>query len=125
MPMLVVTDGPARDQKFSLAGSRLTMIGRDAACTFQIIDPTLSRQHLQLRFDEESQQHYAIDWTSSNGVFVNGKRITSETPLADGDVITIGNSSLIYRTADASDAQAPAQAGKEVGQSHQRTTPAE
>lgn len=124
MPMLVVTDGPARTQKFSLTGNRITMIGRDAVCTFQIIDPTLSRQHLQLRFDEENQRHVAIDWTSSNGVFINNRRIEAETPLADGDVITIGNTSLVYCTADADDAQAAAEVWKKIGQAHQRTIPA-
>jgi pSer/pThr/pTyr-binding forkhead associated (FHA) protein len=123
--MLIVTDGPARTQKLSLAGIRLAMIGRDAACTFQIIDPTLSRQHLQLRLDEEQRRHFAIDFTSSNGVFINGRRISQETPLADGDVITLGNSSLVYCTSDDADAQAAYDAWKKIGQAHQRTIPAE
>ena len=124
MPMLIVTDGPARTQKFSLEGNRLTMIGRDAACTFQIIDPTLSRQHLQLRLADDGR-HVAIDFTSSNGVFINGQRISHETPLADGDVITLGNSSLVYCTSDDADAQAAYDAWKKIGQAHQRTIPAE
>ena len=38
----------------------------------------------------------AEDLGSTNGTLVNGRRITRQ-PLADGDVIRIGHSVLVYR----------------------------
>lgn len=121
MAMLIVTEGPASEQKFSLAGARLTMIGRDAGCSFQILDPELSRNHLQIRFAEDQARHFAKDFDSSNGVFVNGKKIEGETALSDGDAITIGKTTIVYSTADAADAQRVFDAWKKGGQAHLRT----
>ena len=81
------------------------MIGRDDKCTFQIIDPQISRHHLQVKLNSETNGHLAIDFTSANGVFLNGKRIEAETPLANGDLIQLGNTSIIYSVDDDPDAQ--------------------
>jgi len=121
MAVLIVTDGPAKDQKFSLAGSRLTMVGRDAGCSFQIVEPQLSRCHLQIRHDEDKDEHFAIDFQSKNGVFVNGKKIESETHLNDKDIITIGGTSIVYSTDDALDAKRAFETWRQVGQGHLRT----
>lgn len=121
MAVLVALDGPAKDKKFALAGCQLAMIGRDASCTFQIVDPELSRNHLQIRFAEEQKRHFAIDFGSKNGVFVNGKKLEAETALSDRDVIEIGKSSLVYLVDDSPDAQRAFEAWKQLGQGHART----
>ena len=36
---------------------------------------------------------------------MNGKKITEEVPLDDGDVMRIGNTSIVYSVEDAPDAQ--------------------
>lgn len=118
MATLVVTDGPCKGQKFALAGCRLAMLGRDAGCSFQIIDPELSRFHLQIRHAPEQDRHYAIDFQSKNGVFVNGKKIEGETALLDSDVINIGSSTILYSLDDALDAQKVVEAWKKLGQGH-------
>lgn len=121
MATLVVTDGPCTGQKFALAGCRLAMLGRDAGCSFQIIDPELSRFHLQIRHDEGQNRHFAIDFQSKNGVFVNGKKIDKETALLDNDVITIGGSTILYTLDDAVDTQRAVDVMKRFGQGHVRT----
>lgn len=118
MASLIIVDGPAKDQKIALAEHRLLMIGRDASASFQIIDPELSRHHLQIKFDEANQQHYAIDFNTKNGVFVNNVRIDAETLLKDGDAIRIGRSTMVYSTDDAKEAGDVHGAWKQFGQGH-------
>lgn len=121
MATLVVTDGPCKGQKFALAGCRLAMLGRDAGCSFQIIDPELSRFHLQIRHAEDQNRHFAIDFQSKNGVFVNGKKIEKEAALLDNDVISIGATTILYTLDDAVDTQRVVDAMKRYGQGHVRT----
>ncbi len=121
MATLVVTDGPCTGQKFALAGCRLAMIGRDAGCSFQIVDPELSRFHLQIRHAEDQDRHFAKDFQSKNGVFVNGKKIDGEAVLMDGDTITVGASTILYSLDDAADAMRVVEAWKRHGQGHLRT----
>lgn len=121
MATLIVTDGPAKDQRFALADHRLVMVGRDAGCSFQIVDPELSRYHLQIRHAADKKQHFAIDFQSKNGVYVNGRKIESETPLADRDVITIGATRILYTLDDSLDTRQAHEAWKKIGEGHLKT----
>lgn len=100
MASLIVIDGPEKGKSFALAQSNLVMIGRDHSCTFQILDPRLSRLHLQIKLLEKVNSHAAVDFQSSNGVYVNGNKIAAETPLAAGDVIRIGDTVIVYSAED-------------------------
>lgn len=104
MACLVVVEGPATGAHFALSAHRLVEIGRDEQCTFQIIDPMVSRDHLQIRADGDGK-HVAIDAGSANGVLVNGVRMVDETPLKHGDEITIGGTTIVYSDTDYPDAQ--------------------
>ena len=121
MAILFVMKGPATGQEFSLEGHRLVMIGRDAGCTLQIVDPQLSRNHLQIKYDEGENRHHAIDFQSKNGVLVNGKKIENPTPLSDRDVIAIGDTALVYSTDDSPFAQHVLDSMKRFGQGHVQT----
>ena len=79
-------------------------VGREDTCTFQILDPMVSRTHLQVRFDAVSGQHIAGDYRSAHGVFVNGKQILLDLLLHDGDKIRIGQTTLMYLSVDYADA---------------------
>lgn len=122
MATLIVTEGPFADQKFALAEHRLVMIGRDASCTFQIIDPKLSRNHLQIKLLDNEHRHVAIDFGSKNGVEVNGRKIGEPTPLQHQDVIRLGDTILVYSTDDTMDAKHVRQMGKMYGQGHMQTS---
>lgn len=100
MASLSVIEGPEKGKSFDLGRANLVMIGRDPSCTFQILDPKLSRMHLQIKALGESRGHAVIDFQSANGVFVNGSRIAAEHPLAAGDMIRIGDTAIIYYAAD-------------------------
>lgn len=121
MATVTIVEGPAAGQKFLLERHGLVMIGRDASCTIQVVDPQLSRHHLQIRFDEESNKHYAKDFNSKNGVFVNGNKVAGEAPLADRDVITIGDTTIVYHLDDSYDAKRVHDALKRFGEGHVNT----
>ena len=105
MASLSIVEGPAEGKKFALANNRVVMIGREEDCTFQVLDPRISRLHLQIKLDEHTKSHSAFDFDSANGVLVNGNRISGKTPLSDGDLIRIGNTAIIYSVTDDPDAQ--------------------
>lgn len=115
MASLVVIQGPQEGTNFPLKESSIS-IGRDDFCTFQVLDPLVSRQHLQVRLDETTGRHIAADYRSSHGVFVNGKQILMDTQLSDGDRITIGHTTLMYLSADHPDAPSALAAAKKKGE---------
>jgi pSer/pThr/pTyr-binding forkhead associated (FHA) protein len=95
MASLFVVSGKASGTYFVL-GEGVLVVGRDEACEFQIVDELVSRRHMQIRHDDSAESYHVQDLDSANGVFVNGKRISSETELKDADTIKIGDSTLLY-----------------------------
>jgi adenylate cyclase len=61
-------------------------------------DLAISRNHLEIRVDSESQQAVVVD-TSSNGSRINGVRMERSVavPLSDGDRIQVGGRHLAFR----------------------------
>lgn len=70
-------------------------IGRHSDNDLTIRDASVSRQHAEIH-RRRNGSFTITDLDSMNGVFVNQKKIDSET-LADGDVIEIGDRSLRFR----------------------------
>ena len=64
-------------------------IGRGSDCDIQIVTDFVSREHATIRRDDS--ETIIEDRSSTNGVFVNAKRI-DQKKLTDGDEITIGES---------------------------------
>ena len=100
------------------------LIGRGDKGTFQILDPRVSRNHMQIKRNTDGIGHAAIDHQSSNGVLVNGQRIAGEQPMNDGDAIHIGETEFVYSTIDSSDAQTVSAILRKRGE-HMRGTIAE
>lgn len=115
MASLVVIDGPNQGVLFPI-GDTPVSIGREDTCTFQILDPRVSRTHLRVSLDPAHGKHVAGDYRSGNGVFVNGKQITLDTALTDGDRIMIGQSTLVYLVADHADGPSAVAAAKKKGE---------
>lgn len=111
MASLVIVEGPGDAAHFPLAEAIIS-VGRDDTCTFQVLDPLVSRKHLQVRFDSRLGKHVAGDYRSAHGVFVNNQKIVQDVPLVDGDRIRIGNTTLMYLTADHADAPSALAAAK-------------
>ncbi|MDD4768106.1 MAG: DUF3662 and FHA domain-containing protein [Desulfotomaculaceae bacterium] len=83
---LRVESGPERDKTFTL--NKVSMvIGRRDDCDIVLSDDSISRSHARL---DLHQSVYTIhDLGSTNGIKVNGDKITARV-LKSGDVITLG-----------------------------------
>ncbi|MBE2225451.1 MAG: FHA domain-containing protein [Anaerolineae bacterium] len=103
---LVVQKGPQPNQTFDLYQDQLT-IGRSSVNDVAITDPEISRKHARL---VKQGTDYAIeDLGSTNGTFVNNRRIVGLTPLHDGDIIEFGEAiQLLYEAESTLPVELPA-----------------
>jgi pSer/pThr/pTyr-binding forkhead associated (FHA) protein len=108
MATLIVFAGPNEGNYYPLEENRLVAVGRDDQCSFQILDEKVSRRHLQIRYEDSEDKHYAVDMRSANGVFINGHRLTGDQPLKEGDIIEIGRSRIRYTLHDFPDEETAA-----------------
>ena len=74
---------------------RSMMIGRSEQCDLIIQDPYVSYRHC--RIYQENDCWLLIDQQSTNGTYINGRRIKEHT-LSSGDVVVIGKLSLVIGT---------------------------
>lgn len=87
-------DSNFADKAISLKQRTITL-GRDPSSTLQLDSPTISRTHATIT--QDSSGRYILRDNSTNGVFVNGQRVTQPTVIADGSTIVIGSFTLIVR----------------------------
>ncbi len=120
MASLIITSGEQKGE-YLLLGNRINVIGRAEALPMQILDDMVSRKHLRIRYDENSNQHYAEDMGSKHGVIINNHRITQITPLKEGDQIIIGQTSLLYTNEDFESSESALEHYKKIGE-RQRPT---
>lgn len=90
---LFVIKGRDQGHRFELEGVSVG-IGRDASNSIQLHDTEVSRRHAEVRRDDDKFQ--LTDLGSSNGTFVNGRKLTDSHPLASGDRLQIGASEMLY-----------------------------
>jgi hypothetical protein len=88
---LLVVDGPGTRHEL---GSGRNVIGRGTEADIRLPDTGVSRKHVDVVL--ESGVATVEDLGSTNGTLVNGRRVSRQA-LADGDVIRIGHSVLVYR----------------------------
>lgn len=69
----------------------IARIGRSEDSDIFLVDPSVSRNHAIVEFEDEAP--IVRDLESTNGTFVNGERIAARH-LHAGDVITFGNTQL-------------------------------
>lgn len=84
---VVVNLDNGRDQEMKVGDGPL-YIGRGVDCQLRPVSELVSKKHCVL-----NKRLYSVtvtDLESSNGTFVNGKRIGGTVELADGDVLTLG-----------------------------------
>ena len=95
MAALTVQEGLSKAGEFFLQDheSIATNLGRDPTSQIHLEDQSASRRHA--RIDFVGGHFKIVDLKSSNGTFVNGEKI-KETLLADGDIITIGQTKFVF-----------------------------
>lgn len=79
----------------------VTTVGRHDDCLIRVKSSQVSRRHCE--FFEVSGQLNVRDLGSSNGTYVNGKRITGSKEIKPGDELTVGSITLRVAAAGAPD----------------------
>ncbi|WP_233605001.1 sigma 54-interacting transcriptional regulator [Corallococcus sp. AB030] len=70
------------------------VIGRAVGADVVVEDASVSRQHAKVGVAEG--EAFIADLGSHNGVRVNGERVQGTRPLDGGDVVTLGNVTLVF-----------------------------
>ncbi len=120
MASIIVTSGEHKGEYLPL-GRRTNVIGRAEALPMQILDDMVSRKHLRIRYDENTNGHNVEDMNSKHGVLINNRKITEQTALKDGDEIRIGQTTLLYTEKDFDDSESALSHFKKIGE-RQRPT---
>ncbi len=92
MASLFVIRGNDQGLRFELNGPVLG-VGRDSSNAIQLHDNEVSRQHAELRLVDAAYTLY--DLNSSNGTFVNGRRIRQHR-LHSGDQVQVGSTLMLF-----------------------------
>src|SRR6186997_1355398 len=98
MASLFVIQGRDQGRRYDLADGQF--IGRDASNPIQLRDHEASRRHAELRLEEGEFE--VVDLQSSNGTWINGKKVERAT-LRTGDRVQIGRTLLLYTDSSDSD----------------------
>src|SRR5512139_3220782 len=101
---LSVRQGPRPNFIFELDQDSY-IIGREAGNEIVIEDPQVSRRHAQLT--RQGASYLLEDIGSTNGTYVNGKRVTAPVLLANGDMIGLADTVVLA-------VQAPLTAGQDA-----------
>jgi hypothetical protein len=95
-PMLVYVDPTGEPQSVSLAGRALVTLGRRPEADVCLPwDAEISRLHAEV-MQRAGEWIIVDDGLSQNGTYVNGFPLEGRRRLRDGDLITVGNTSLSF-----------------------------
>ncbi len=81
-------------RRFALVEGKCWTVGRGEENNIVIKDRCLSRNHAMLQCTEGG--YYLIDMGSSNGTFVNGRRVNIPIIIHNGDTVTFGQTELKF-----------------------------
>lgn len=97
MPSLFVIRGNDQGARFELdevaVGRDTIGLGREASNPVQLHDTEVSRRHAVIR--RQGKQYTLTDLGSSNGTYVNGRRIETHE-LASGDEVQLGSTTMLF-----------------------------
>ena len=73
------------------------VFGRSEGLLASILDPCVSRKHLEVRYEAKDERYYAVELGSRNGIYINNRRIQGSEPLNNLDTIRIGDTLIVFR----------------------------
>ena len=97
MWVLQTADPSVTDATFRIPAGSVKTIGRSTGAEFMLDAPLVSRLHCQLRASDTNLE--VKDLESTNGTFVNGKRVRSAR-LQAGDRLQVGRVELTISRTD-------------------------
>lgn len=71
-------------------------VGRGRELDLALHDPEVSRRHA--RFESRNGVVYVDDLHSSNGTFLNGRRVSEAIEVRDGDAIDVGTTRMLVKS---------------------------
>ncbi|MBI3724636.1 FHA domain-containing protein [bacterium] len=72
-------------------------VGREDTCQVKVASASVSRKHAEVSLKGDPARATLRDLGSQNGTFVNGGVLEGERPLADGDVVKLGDLVVVYK----------------------------
>ena len=104
MAKVTILTGSQRNERFELAEGKPIMIGRGSESAGIVLhDQAVSRRHAELAFKDG---RWAIrDTGSSNGTFVNEKRLAGEIFLNHNDQVRVGATVILFESQEQSEVQ--------------------
>jgi hypothetical protein len=91
---LIITRGRQEGREFRLKNT--SNLGRhQSKCDVVLTDDMASTEHARIKM--EGKQFFLHDLASSNGTYLNGRRIDRREILQDGDKIKIGETVLVFK----------------------------
>jgi hypothetical protein len=92
---IVPIQGPQKGELFALQPK--TVIGKDpASCTIVLQDGFMSSNHAEIK--AEGGIWVLKDLKSTNGTFVNDKKVETQHELVDNDVVTFGKCTVKFKS---------------------------
>jgi pSer/pThr/pTyr-binding forkhead associated (FHA) protein len=88
--------GEARLLRVTPSSSHQWTLGRSDQSDVVLADVSVSQSHAQLNLSRHGWQLSDLD--SSNGTFINGRRIDKTSALVSGDVVALGSAEMIFRS---------------------------
>ena len=92
---LLCLTGEDVGRTFALAEAS-TELGRGREVAVRLRDPAVSRRHASIHHHEGT--FLVEDLDSPNGIYLNGQRVETPTPLQEGDVLELGRSLLRFQS---------------------------
>ena len=75
-------------------GQSTWVFGRGEDCDFVYSLPKVSRRHFKI--DYIDSHYYITDLNSTNGTFLNGKKLSHMERLFAGDIISMGGCDIVF-----------------------------
>lgn len=95
MPKLILKRKAEVLMEFPLRGANATYsIGSDPENELVVHDKLVSMMHLHV--ERQGNQYFVRDLKSAFGTLVNGERIAEKVEIRDGDIIQIGDHTLVF-----------------------------
>ncbi len=117
MAELLITDRRDGSKRRAAVSAECFVIGKQPSCDLMLDRQNISRRHCEI---VAANGGYIIrDLDSRNGTYLNGKRVTRETPLADGSVIHLGDFTILFRLNKEQAVKPPQQTGDKAPPSRQ------
>lgn len=93
-PLLIELEVAERGRSRHVEASSPLVIGRSTAADVLVMDPEVSRRHAQL--DVDGGTVFLTDLNSSNGTFLNGRKIGDSIEVRPGDTIDVGTARIVF-----------------------------